>query len=423
MKNKIGSYVILAAIMFSAMMILTTAVLWASGEEAVSSTTDSFGRLWGRSVLAEYDRNLKDRYGLFAFCGDKISVEKKIDYYAKYSFKDKKYINTGASECMLDSYKLGEKENFTEQLKEAVLADTKPKSLERAQTTAEPTEAEAVPDGSRYIKNQRITASLPSGGKGGGVGVSALAEKLKNDTSIEAAADSLTENIYMFRFFKDYMNDRDLGSTYFENEIEDILTGKLDDEKARKKVRSNLKVIRNILNLAYLYSSSEKRNAAMLAAQFLMPEAPIIAQALILEGWAYMEAENDIKLLYAGKEVPIIKKDENWAVSLDGLMAAEYGMDASGAAADEDPRPSAASGKENANYLPPKKIEGKNYEGYLRILAAALPQETALLRMMDIIQINMKYLYCEYFLIDDCYVGLKYSITVNGRTHEFEEKY
>lgn len=89
MKNKSGSYVILATIMFSAIMILTTAVLWASGEEAVSSTTDSFGRLWGRSVLAEYDRNLKDRYGLFAFCGDKISVEKKIDYYAKYSFKDK----------------------------------------------------------------------------------------------------------------------------------------------------------------------------------------------------------------------------------------------------------------------------------------------------------------------------------------------
>ena len=131
-----------------------------------------------------------------------------------------------------------------------------------------------------------------------------------------------------------------------------------------------------------------------------------------------MEARNDLKILYAGKTVPILKKDENWAISLENLLAAEYGLSPSG-----EELPEGQEYKEKKNYLPPKKIEGKDYKDYLRILVAAMPQETLLLRMMDIIQINMKYLYCEWFLMDDYYTGLRYSIEVNKRKHEFEETY
>lgn len=445
MKNKRGSYVILATILFSSMMILTAAVLHASGENAIASTADSFGRLWGRSILAEYDIKLKDRYGIFAFYGDELSVAEKVDFYAEYSARGKKYIDIEPSKCSLEEYRLSDTENFTAQLREAVLTDTKPLQTERKKSAAVgSSEGNAEAEGkaedkavgrareNRYIKSERIIAALPSGGKEGGISVLGLAERLKEGFSAEAVVNSAAENIYMFRFFKDCMNDRRLGESFFENEIEYILTGKLDDAKAKNKVKSNLTLLRNSLNLAYLYSCDEKRNAALAAAELIMPEAPMLAQALILEGWAYMEARNDIKILYAGREVPILKKDENWAVSLDNLLTAEYGIDSSGAEAgtgseagsDSGSKAEKASASETAsNYLSPAKIEGKNYEDYLRILAAALPQETALLRMMDIIQINMKYLYCDYFLMYDYYVGLKYSIVINDREHEFEEKY
>lgn len=435
MKNKRGSYVILATILFSSMMILTAAVLHASGENAIASTADSFGRLWGRSILAEYDIKLKDRYGIFAFYGDELSVAEKVDFYAEYSARGKKYIDIEPSKCSLEEYKLSNTENFTAQLKEAVLTDTKPLKIERKESVAVGSsegdaEAEGKAEdkavgragGNRYIKSERIIAALPSGGKEGGISVLTLAERLKEGFSAETVVNSAAENIYMFRFFKDCMNDRKLGESFFENEIEYILTGKLDDTKAKNKVKSNLTLLRNSLNLAYLYGCDEKRNAALAAAELIMPEAPMLAQALILEGWAYMEARNDIKILYAGREVPILKKDENWAVSLDNLLAAEYGVDSTGAEAGTESEAGSAS-ETGTSYLPPVKIEGKNYEDYLRILAAALPQETALLRMMDIIQINMKYLYCDYFLMDDYYVGLKYSIVINDREHEFEEKY
>ncbi len=43
--------------------------------------------------------------------------------------------------------------------------------------------------------------------------------------------------------------------------------------------------------------------------------------------------------------------------------------------------------------------------------------------MLDLMQINMKYLYCEYFLISDYFIGLRYSVNINGKIHEFNEKY
>ena len=420
--NKKGSFAVLATILFSSMMILTAAAIQSAGQEAISSTAESFGPLWGKSILAEYDRNLKDRYSIFAFYGSKLQVEEKLDFYAAYSCEKKKYISCGKTDCELEKYALNDKENFLKQVREAALAGTKPRALKmqagKTSGRTKTSEADDGDEGNRYIRNERILNSLPSEGKGGSVGILSLADKLKEGASVNTVVNASAENVYIFRFFKDCMNERELGETFFRNEVEYLLTGKPDDKKAKKKVGNSLILLRNSLNLAYLYSCEEKRNAALAAAELIMPTAPILAQALILEGWAYMEARNDLKILYAGKTVPILKKDENWAISLENLLAAEYGISPSG-----EELPEGQEYEEEKNYLPPKKIEGRDYAGYLRILVAAMPQETLLLRMMDIIQINMKYLYCEWFLMDDYYTGVRYSIEVNKRKHEFEETY
>lgn len=416
--NKKGSYAILATILFSSMMILAAAAVHASGENAISSTADNFGPLWGRSILAEYDRNLKNRYGIFAYNGNKLQVEEKLKTYVSYSCKDKKYISFDSCMCKLEEYSLEKSENFFAQIKEAVAFDAKPVTMVGEGAAVSKPANEGNPSDNRYIKNQRILKALPSGGEEKGLGISAIADKISETKSMGDLIDESAENIYIFRFYKDYMNDRRLGETYFRNEIEYILTGKLDDEKSKKRVKTYLTLLRNALNLTYLYSCEEKRNAALAAAEFIMPQAPVLAQALILEGWAYMEARNDVKILYAGKEVSLLKKDENWAISLENLLAAEYGCDTEG-----NPVEGSEGNGETKGCILPQKVEGITYEGYMRIFVSAMPKDIKKLRMLDLIQINMKYLYCEYFLVSDYYTGLDYAIKINGKTHEFREKY
>ena len=143
-------------------------------------------------------------------------------------------------------------------------------------------------------------------------------------------------------------------------------------------MENDLILLRNGMNLVYLYSSEEKRTAVAAAAQAATPgPAAAVTEALIMETWAYLEAKNDLKILIDKKPVRFMKYDENWAVSLENVINMLFGEEE-----DED---------ENTGYIRPKEMEGMKYEGYLRILFGIVPEETRILRMMDIIQINMNY--------------------------------
>ena len=221
---------------------------------------------------------------------------------------------------------------------------------------------------------------------------------------------------YIFTYFRHAQTDAEtaaaLGETFFQNEVEYLLSGKPDDERAKTYVRRMLKIVRNGLNLAYLYSCPAKREAAMAAAQAITPgPAAALTQALILESWALLEAENDLRILEAGERVPFIKQDDNWAISLENVLALDFSGD--------DANEGNGGGEEAGAPADPLQ----SYEAYLKIFVAALPQETRVLRMMDLMQINLKYLYNESFLLADYYTGLHYTLRINGKAYEFTETY
>ncbi len=59
----------------------------------------------------------------------------------------------------------------------------------------------------------------------------------------------------------------------------------------------------------------------MAAASAVTPgPAALLTQAVILELWAYAEAENDLKILYDKKTVPLLKDDTNWALSIENVL-------------------------------------------------------------------------------------------------------
>lgn len=409
LRSKKGSFTVFVTLAFSAVLIMVSAVLWASGQQAISSCCESFGRLWGRSILAEYDITLKERYGLFAFYGNEFLVEEKLDFYAGTSFESKDYIDYSGAVCSLDGWAMTEEDVFMKQVGEMVLSGTVPVPVLRETADESAVYAETVrPD--RTITSQWIIKGLPSGGKDGSVGISSLISKLKEDMSVTGIAGNAAADTYIFRFFRDYLDGEELGDTYFRGEIEYILSGKPADIKSVKNVKNTLTALRNALNLVYLYTCEEKAGAAMAAAEMITPgPAAVATQAVILETWAYLEAKNDLELLYDGQSVAVFKDDTNWALSLENALQSEPGDEVAGEAGNK--------------YVKPQNMSGIEYEDYLRILVASLPESLKIQRVMDLIQINMKYLCCDWFLLEDYYGGLNFSFEVNGKKHEFEETY
>jgi len=404
-RSRRGSYTVQIVILFAGMLVLVFAVIGVSGKLAVSSSTSQFGRLWGTSILAEYDLNLKDRYGLFGFYGEESAVEKKLDYYAGYTFSGKRYIVYGGADCSLEGFRLDDPGTVKEQMAEAVLFGTRPHGL-----TGRNDGDSANLFGYRRITSRWILESLPSWGHTGNWDITGLVSEIQSGKGFSALIGTSAVNQYIFTYFQHSQSTNELGDTWFRNEIEYILCGKTDDEANRKAVRRNLVAMRNLLNLAWLYSSPEKRELAMALASYLTPgPEAVLTQGILMELWAYAEAENDMRILEAGQTVPLIKSEETWALTLENAM--------------ESARSDDSDEEKGIDFIEPPVLEGQNYEGYLRILLGAVPEKSRILRAMDLIQINMKYLYCDYFLLKDYCSGLQFTLEVNGVKHEFTEAY
>lgn len=400
--NKKGNFAVFAAMAFSSMMIMVIAAINSAHTAAISSKAECFGNLWCKSILGEYDIILKERYGLFAFYGNNYETAGKINFYAENSFGDKSYIRYKGTEVSLEGYELTDTAVLKRQIEKVILSGYKPPVTDIDESRN--------PEGENIDYDRNITASwiirgLPSQGHREKFDMTGTISKIKAGAGIKNIAGRTAVDMYILTFFKDCMESRDLKSTYFNCEVEYILTGRLSDTEAKKKAAVKIKGLRNALNLYYLYTCSEKREAAMALAQTVMPgPGAVLVQAVILESWAYAEAENDVKILYDKKTVPLLKKDSDWALSLENVFADE------------------TAGK----YIAPASISDKGYgqyEDYIRILLCGMSEETKLLRVMDLIQVNMKYSYYGSFLLKDYHTGLDYEITVNGEKHEFKDSY
>ena len=148
-----------------------------------------------------------------------------------------------------------------------------------------------------------------------------IADKLSEvDKAFEVGTESYLINSYITEHFnsRGYMKSED---HFFCNEVEYILGGELSDRKNEKRVEMALKAMRFPINLAYLYSDAEKQAALAAAAQLMTPGAAAAAtQAALASTWAYAEADNDVKLLWEGHSVPMVKDDSSWAIDLDSAI-------------------------------------------------------------------------------------------------------
>ncbi|MBE6026574.1 MAG: hypothetical protein E7229_06650, partial [Clostridiales bacterium] len=72
--GKKGSYTVFLVMFLSGMILMTGAVINAAHIKAIDSSCKDLGRVWAFSILGEYDRVLRDRYGLYGYYGNEDLV-------------------------------------------------------------------------------------------------------------------------------------------------------------------------------------------------------------------------------------------------------------------------------------------------------------------------------------------------------------
>ena len=422
MKGKRGSVTVFVMMFMVSLVMLFMILIRESKNSAVRGSFSAMGTMWADAVLAEYDQNLQDRYDIFAFYGLAPDINAKLRFYAGESVLEKKYVSMNKAECSLAGFSLNDTDNFRCQVVKAAEYRIAGKLLGKA------SEYEMHgPSQPKSVSSEELMSDLPSGGSSGGVTSAGLRQAIDNAGSvksiIKSAGDAFLENEYAFMYFKDMSDDRDLGKTFLNNEIEYIICGKKSDTDNEKSMKRRIVALRTIFNTAFAMSDPKINSETLAAAEIMTPgPAAAVTQQLLKVGWAACESVNDYNLLIKGKKVPLNKDSHSWALDLESIIEGGVRSLEKG---DQDGSDSAAEPKikEEVPCVDPVNTHGEKYEDYLKAMLYILDENIKLLRMMDIIQINMRY--CSYsdFRIREYNVGLKAMYEVNSMDFDVERTY
>lgn len=399
MNNKKGSSAVFLTVILAALMSITLALIYGVKAEAIRSSTDAVINLAGDSVLSEFDRQLQEEYGLFLIKGTDKELSQKLYRYISYSLADMDDVSIDSVNVSAAGYSIVN----TELIKAQILEHMKVLEAEKIITDHTDGSSEVQTE-ERSLKHGPTIASLPSStlpDKSLTATAEALADKTSEvDKVFKAGTDTYLINGYVFEIFNSRVHVADSGH-FFRSEVEYILGGELSDKKNEKRVEIALKAMRFPINMAHLYSDSEKQAALMTAAELLTPGATApVTQAALASTWAYAESDNDVELLWQGHKVPMVKDSNTWAIELDSAIEGIFG-----------------------GTVMPAQEKGYDYEAYLQILMFFQDENIKFSRILDLIQINMRAEYDRDFLINEYSAGISVEVKANGRTYRHEKKY
>lgn len=187
------------------------------------------------------------------------------------------------------------------------------------------------------------------------------------------------------------------GKGALKYQTEYILGGKTGDIENLKSVAGRLLLIREGVNMVHLVSDGTKRAqaaglAAAIASAFLIPPATGVIEAAILLCWAFGESILDVRELFDGGKVPLVKSASDWQLSLENLAELLNGLD------------SVRRGSE----------DGMSYEDYLQVLLLGVSREEKITRAMDMIELCVREKGRKNFRMDSCIVAAEVSVDVKA---------
>ncbi len=421
-----GSSAVFLAIAFLAFAICVAGGIGISRKLTVMSTCESYGRVWTRAILSEYDLHLLEDYGLMAYWGNEIEVNGKIDDYLDYSMADRLNVRLGLTSSDLSGYELGDPDNFRNALEKgfaSYAADALIHSTGRKPRYADD-------ETEKSIGNTVVLDTLPSGGAGSSFSTDSFVEKAKSAGDGKgvrsAAASAGIEIAFMWQYFNSFVTLSDDKPHYLNNELEYVIKGSPDDETNYNACRRRLFLARNALNLAALYKDPAKVELITTVSQTITP-GPLGAatQLLLSEAWAAAETEKDLEVLYDNGRVPVLKTGDQWMTDLESILDSREVRNK----LDEESRQMLDENSDEVHGIPGIHnaaqivAEGLSYDEYLILMILCMNRNTRTLRIMDIVQIDMKYRYYRDFNLMEYYTGVRYAFTADGRSYEFEDSY
>lgn len=199
---------------------------------------------------------------------------------------------------------------------------------------------------------------------------------------------------YLLRYFGRYGSEKEDGALAYQMEY--LIAGRDNDTDNLRALAGRLCLLREAANALYLFSDAEKSGEAELLAATvctlcLVPELTPVVHASILLGWAYAESLHDVKLLLAGKRVPLLKDDSSWYLGLSAALAGEI------------------AGEEEEG-------EGLSYQDYLRVFMMLTDLDELTGRAMDMAEADIRRTDGNAaFRLDGCYTKVQAGIHISGK--------
>ena len=154
----------------------------------------------------------------------------------------------------------------------------------------------------------------------------------------------------------------------------------------------------------YLFGSEEnyaiaKALGEAIAAALMVPEIGELFTVSLVLGWAFAESVLDVRELFAGGKIPLVKTSADWQISLSNLSSLMEGLD---------------SMRKNNEH-------GLSYEDYLQVLILPVSKEKKVMRAMDMIEDAIRKKGRANFYMDSCVVALEAFAEVKAnRKKEFQ---
>lgn len=215
----------------------------------------------------------------------------------------------------------------------------------------------------------------------------------------DGLVDELIYGEYLMKMCGNYRDQKE--DSLLKYQIEYILYGFSSDSSNLSACIATLFAVRSVGNLISIYSSSTMKNQAeatakMICALLLSPELAPVLKEILIGIWAMAESVADVKNLLDGGKVPLIKKDNQWSLSLLGALTGDF---------------------EGSK----KRDEGLSYQMYLRVLLGLMDKQTKVTRSLDIVEMDIRQTKGnEQFRIDRCldYMKVQFGF-MDAQGHDF----
>lgn len=246
----------------------------------------------------------------------------------------------------------------------------------------------AVRDRSR-ISMTRINPSLYATGRQLNCGTG-----LRENAGISAGDKVLLDEYY---FEKCSRYGDELDKSVLKYQMEYLIYGQSSDYGNLEKMAQTLFFWREASNYIYLMGCGPKLQeaeavATALSAVALCPELKEPIKYSIIFAWSFAESISDLRILFEGGRVPLLKSDSTW--NLGFLEMFDF----------------------RGHLQKTDCGEGLYYKDYLRIKALLTPEKEKLMRMMDIMEMDIRETEGNgSFQIDDCIDVMKADIVVGTR--------